>query len=283
MGKTAWRARGVALSIGVLGGVAACVDLFHSTNFETLCDLDAAACAAVDASADGAAAAPRDAGAPDGPTDFCQWDSVTAGNNAAHACAWLGACAGPLGENALGPCIVNATLAYDCAANPNRPVVGAAHAYWDILWQAASCGDVLRAVQPSSTACAAAPASYVTCEAATRVACGPANAMSAPVGVEDCAAAGQTCALVNGSGACVGPSSCAGATAVLACGASGGPTLLADCEDGGTDLGVDCANFGGGSCTASGGVAACRAVDGGSCTPSSAITCGTSNPNVATG
>ncbi len=158
-----------AVVVGGALALAACGDLFHGTSdFETLCEVDAAACSGPSAS--GGDASPF-------PADFCQWDAATARANATRACAWLGACAGPLGDNAFGECLVHATLAYDCAANPNRPVLGAAHAFWDGLWRASSCADVTAVVEPASPrgACGASSFAYVACEvggnAGTRLAC----------------------------------------------------------------------------------------------------------------
>ncbi len=56
------RARGVLLVALIAPALAACVDLFHATDFETECSLDAAACAQADA----APARSDDGGARDG-------------------------------------------------------------------------------------------------------------------------------------------------------------------------------------------------------------------------
>ena len=61
------RRRLVAAASVPLLGAAACVDLFHSTSFDTLCDRDAAACGA-NAGDVGAPDA-----APDLPADVCAW------------------------------------------------------------------------------------------------------------------------------------------------------------------------------------------------------------------
>jgi hypothetical protein len=103
---------------------AACFDLFHSTSdILTACEIDAQAASC-------------------GPADFCAWSPAEARQHAQHACAWLGACETPVGRNALGPCMFQALLAYDCAANPNHRVKDPAHKLWDCLWRAQSCSDV---------------------------------------------------------------------------------------------------------------------------------------------
>ena len=104
------------------------------------------------------------------PADFCAWSTETARTNASRACAWLGACAGPVGDNAFGPCVVRALLAYDCAANPDRRLrPGPAHDLWDHLWRASSCADVLGALFPPRTivSCAASSSTYAACAGET--------------------------------------------------------------------------------------------------------------------
>ncbi len=255
----------------------ACGDIFHSTNFESLCDLDAAACAVVpdaatlDADLDGS----EDAGPPF-PANFCNWDDTTARTNAQTACAWLGACSGPLGSNAFGACFVNAMLAYDCAANPNLQVTGASHVFWDQLWRATSCADVAAAVEPSppGDTCGVSSYAYIACEvggnAATRLACGVSEDGGADQGRENCAALGQACTAIGTSAACTG--------SLGTCGDAGGlfceGTELHDCQsDGGLDLGVNCANFGAGACSSAGATGACAAVGTGVCAPTSVVSC----------
>jgi hypothetical protein len=265
----------VAVAVAVCAAGGACVDLFHSTNFETLCDVDAAACPEA-GSADAAEEAALDGGEPDGPTDFCSWEGGTALENARRACAWLGACAGPFGENALGPCMVNATLVYDCEAAPSRKAIraGQTHAYWDALWQADSCSDVLQAIQPNKgTMCLNAGESYFACTdgGEVTVACGASDAStgtSPPLGLESCAAAGQTCVAPSAANVCVGPTTCAPG-AGLAC---ADPVNLQDCDDAGVDHGMSCAGVGAGKCSDA-GVAACLAVGGQVCTPTTTVTC----------
>ena len=61
---------------------------------------------------------------------------------ALRACSWLGACEGPIGTNAFGPCYFRALMAYDCAANPNHRSRNKAHALWDCLQRVETCGEV---------------------------------------------------------------------------------------------------------------------------------------------
>ncbi|MGO8994852.1 MAG: hypothetical protein ACLQVI_16175 [Polyangiaceae bacterium] len=262
----------LALAASLAAAPVACVDLFHSTNFETACDVDAAACAPGDGSSSAA-----DAGPLPFPANFCAWDPTTARANALHACAWLGACAGPVGDNAFGPCFVQAMLAYDCAANPNRQLrPGPAHDLWDHLRLATSCADVLAALLPSSSkvpACGASPSPFEACYTNALLSCGGEDS-GPPIteGFASCGALGQICASSGAVAACAGSSSaCTGNTAEDA-GCAG--TQLHDCDPDASpfDQGVDCASFGAGQCV-SGSPAACLAESDASCTPTSAITC----------
>jgi hypothetical protein len=231
-------AAGLSLASALSGGtLVACFDLFHSTaGVLTACQLDAQACA--EASATDA-----------GPTDFCAWSYEVARQNATHACAWLGACESPLGDNAFGACMFQALLAYDCEANPNHPVRGAEHAAWDCLWQVKSCNEVDTCVFPGGVPTCGSPGDYTSCgnvggqpaNGDVRVECvdgGQAHG-------ESCLLEGQTCAASGTVGVCAG--SMAG-DAGLAC-----STLECDgtrlhwCTDGG-DVGIDCADNGRGAC-----------------------------------
>jgi hypothetical protein len=269
------RARGRLVAFGVASvllsaPLVACFDLFHSTTFETACDLDAAACAS-EAAAPVVDAGPGDA-APDGPTNFCAWDETTARNVAIRACTWLGACAGALADDAFGPCVARATLAYDCAANPNRQVLSTAHTYWACLSKVATCADVETCVDPSGSrvACGASANGYLGClgsaDPSTFAACGT-TASTPPLG--SCAGLGQVCASQSTTAACGGASSTCGQSGTF-CDDAGG---LHDCDlDAGPfDLGVICTSFGAGACNA--GAGACMASGTGTCTPTSAITC----------
>jgi hypothetical protein len=252
--------------VGAAGMLAfvAC-DLFHSTDFATLCDTTPTA----DACTDGPR--PAEAG-PAPPTNFCAWDPATAYGNAQHACAWLSACELPLGNNAFGPCMVSALLAYDCATNPDRPVTGRLHGYWDALWQAASCADVDRAVFPGAGNADLVPpcrngGGFTSCGVAydggdnssVRVECDEAGA---PARGESCLAQGRTCA----GGACV-----ASVAGPCVTGCNG--TTLDDCDDAGVDRGTSCAVFGAGSCVVTDAGPACASTSSSSCTPTPVVSC----------
>jgi hypothetical protein len=141
------RMRGALLASGAaLAGASvlliACFDLFHATaDILTACQIDAQT---------PGCSAPADAGGRP-PTNFCAWTHDEARAHARHACAWLGACRPPEADEAFGDCMVQALLAYDCAANPNHQAKGKAHHLWDCLSTAATCGDV--------STCTGAPAS----------------------------------------------------------------------------------------------------------------------------
>ncbi len=268
------------------GLMAGCIDLFHSTDFDSLCMVDATACTRADGSllSDAGTDAPRedvmraDADAsPLPPTDFCGWTRQTAHDNARHACAWLGACAGPFGNNVFGTCLDHALRTYDCTLNPNRKILGEAHAYWDCLWQATSCSDVTRCVFPRGVvppcdvssefpACAAQDAHPEN--ANTRIACAK---QSVPVAFENCVGVGQTCSASQAE--------CAGVESACTSSRCDGQHLR-DCTDGGLDFGVDCALYGAGTCTFGDAGPACIATGGGACAKSSNIAC---DAGVATG
>jgi hypothetical protein len=246
-----------------LVGLFACVDLFHGTDFETLCERNPAACA-------GSA---NDAGKP--LLDFCAWPSATAREKAVRACAWLGACEGPLGETAFGRCLVRALSAFDCTFNPALRPRGDAHTLWSCLAQVESCKDVDACVFTGTPPeCAAVQAgSFTACSATARVECARPDGGRA-AGVEPCALEGRTCtklddsrALCTGVGgaACSAGASCAG-TSAIDCGPFGG-TLV--------DRGRDCAAVGGGSCVAGGdaGVACTPIPTAPSCTGGLDVRC----------
>jgi hypothetical protein len=248
-----------AVLVAASGGAAfvAC-DLFHSTNFATLCEVNPEAGACRDG----------DAG-----TDFCSWTSAQALSNAQHACAWLSACESPLGNNDFGPCMIEALLAYDCTANPNRPVLGKLHVYWDTLWSAQKCEDVDRVVFPGRVPQCGSGGGFAACgvnndggsdNSTVRVECYEAG--PTPAGGENCLAQGRTCR----AGSCV--------TAPSPCGVGCSGTTLRVCNDAGVDNGTDCQYFGAGRCVDEGGVLACAPSGDASCA-TQAVVCG----NVAQG
>ena len=127
----------------------ACVDLFHDTDFDTLCTTSPAdpACASDAATApDVVVEATVDATVPH--PDFCAWTSSQARDQAMRACAWLGACEGAIGESSFGACTIDAQLAYDCSLTPALRPRGIVDAFWACLATVKSCGDVDRCVFP---------------------------------------------------------------------------------------------------------------------------------------
>jgi hypothetical protein len=248
-------AGGLSLSCVAAFSLAfACVDLFHSTNFETLCDVDAKATGCPLAEAQAA------------PMNFCLWSSSEAHTHAEHACAWLGACSSPFDQNAFGPCMINAVLAYDCTVNPNRTIAsGPLHDFWDALWRANSCGDVQSALpHPSSIQCV--ETGYACVEGLPDLLFQCAGDAAEP---ESCLIHGLTCralacATPDESESC-DPPNCEG-------------SVLHACGDGGkVDEGYDCQYFGSGTCTALDGSAGCApsTEDGGGspCAPTTTVTC----------
>ena len=131
------------------GAIVACVDLFHSTSdVQSICELDASD--------------PRCTDAPV-PVEICAPDAGVAQQRAVHACSWLAACGHPLGRNKTGTCMVDAILAYDCAANPNRKAKGAAKDFWTCMQTAKTCSDVDHCVFPEAGRSRARTATFVGC------------------------------------------------------------------------------------------------------------------------
>ena len=252
------RLAATVLSLGFIALGAACVDLFHSTDFDTLCKTspDDPSCAAADGASDVRVVADADADADAGPThpDFCAWSSTEARTQAMRACAWLGACERPLGESLFGPCVVHAQLAFDCTANPSLRPRQAIDAFWACLATVGSCGDVDRCVFPSGVNECNAIASGTSLACGTdsnsgvRLEC-EGDAGGRARGVEPCALSGRTCSLT-------GDKSTAKCSGVLGFGCTGdggscSGTSAVDCEPIGVlhlDQGIDCSGYGAGQC-----------------------------------
>lgn len=229
----------------------ACVDLFHSTDFETLCDREPshAACSGG-----------GDADAAEATLDFCAWTPTEARKRADRACAWLGACAGPLGDSSFGRCVVRALSAFDCSFNPGLRPTGGTHALWSCLAQVESCADVdacLYEGRPPPE-CAPVPSgSFTACAGAFRVECANPQRGRA-TGLEPCALEGRSCVRIDESrascaghdgNACASPPTCNG-------------TFAVECTTAGLDRGRDCAGIGSGTCVASSTTAACAPIAG---------------------
>lgn len=235
-------------SFVVLG--LACVDLFHGTDFETLCTHSPAdpACGTDAASAPDVADASVDSAVPR--PDFCAWSSREAQDQAKRACAWLGACEGALGESSFGTCTVDAQLAYDCSLNAALRPRGSVDAFWACLATVKSCGDVDRCVFPGGVQdCVAVPtgstsACGTVANKSVRLECaGPSGRAR---GVEPCAMLGKTCAPEDTSS-----STCSGKLGFTCTKNACSGTAVVDCTPAGVrmlDRGTDCAGHGAGKC-----------------------------------
>jgi len=244
----------VTASCGFVVLGLACVDLFHGTDFETLCTTTPTdpACVSDAATAPDVVEAASVDAAPPHP-DFCAWSSREAQDQAKHACAWLGACEGTIGESSFGACTIDAQLAYDCSLTPALRPRGSLDAFWACLATVKSCGDVERCVFPSGTQGCIAVATGSTSACGTklndsvRLECaGPAGPAR---GVEPCTMVGKTCTAEDPSTA-----TCSGKLG-FACTKSGcSGTSLVDCQPAGIrmlDRGFDCAGVGSGECVES--------------------------------
>ena len=272
-------AAGAALAASALFGAVACVDLFHSTDFATLCALDADACA-TEAGAD--ADAPTDAG-PDGtsPVDFCALTSDETHALAERACGYLGACLGTSADSTFGACMIRALAAYDCAFNPTLRPRGATATLWQCLSTVSSCDDLALCVfgtrAPSCRADPSATTAYTACNLADGSVVVECGSEALPLGMSACATRGQTCGRIDSSNArcmgargaaCTGEARCEG-TAAVVCRSAGGIDA---------DEGVDCAAYGDGRCAIddAGLVACAPSADAGACTEGdggAAVTC----------
>ncbi|AKV00935.1 hypothetical protein AKJ09_07598 [Labilithrix luteola] len=248
----------MVMGFGLGGGMAlvACVDLFHTTDFGTSdCTTDPTSCAAETGSADDATSTPPKKDAAATRIDFCSsWGSNQAQARAAKACAWLGACGGPMGGSSFGACYERAALAFDCAANPGLRPAGALDDFWHCMANVDSCDASDKCVFPSGVpTCNIAGGGKLTAcvdgtyggAKAVRVECNATD--SRPAAVEPCVLSGKRCGAIDDSTA-----ECAGPTGV-AC-TAGAPhcdgTKAVDCTGGfpALDLGIDCAEVGRGSC-----------------------------------
>ncbi len=270
----------VAASVGLgLSGLlgTACVDLFHGTDFPDECTVDADTPGCGDASTRSDASS--DAGVDSGPgvsiaegDPLCTGNATLAATRVNDACAWLSACGGALGVNVPGACMAAARAVYDCRVAPERPTIGAAGTFWRCVANAAnarSCDAITACINPTTNVACKAGTGYLFCDGVddptSRLACDPTLGLA---GVENCSATGRGCANINGTGTC--SASADGTCTVSTC--TG--TVLHACDDAGADQGVDCANFGAGSCNSDGdgGPLGCQTA-GATCTATSDVTC----------
>jgi hypothetical protein len=260
------------LAVGTLAAVAAgaaCVDLFHGTDFPTYCTDPAHTPDPACGGDGGDGAAPLDAGPPR--VDFCSLSAAGARTYAEHACAWLGACEGPMDSTKISTCLPLAILAYDCRANPTLRPQGATLALWQCLAHAESCAAVDTCVYPAGvqTCAPTSGGGFTACgqgtNAAVRVQC-TTDTGGRPSAVEPCLLTGRMCTTRTTSSAectgaagknCSGAPTCQG-TAAVACGTGGDSTI---------DRGQDCAYYGAGACIVlpDGGGVACVPADAGAC------------------
>ncbi len=239
------------LVFGLLG--VACVDLFHSTDFKTICDLqpDTNGCPNADAGPDTDAAI--DAGDP-----LCTDDSAKAQEDAKRVCAFDGACNGTTKDHGYGLCLFEALRAFDCQADPGQAPRGNREAYWRCMKKANSCADY-RACAGNTTLCSGGSEQ-----------CAP-NGVTAQRCISggsfqqaNCAAQGKVCTNVDGPALCVGPA-----------GGCANPGCVADSVTGcsaGKDVGYNCESFGTGTCTLGSGVATCNPLGSATCAASTKIT-----------
>lgn len=278
---------GILASSGTLVGAAACVDLFHSTEFETLCTFDSDACdGGRDGSSEGGARADVGTdGAPEAPPpiDFCESSPSEARIFAQRACGWTGACLG-VRQRALhakeftyAECFRRALAAYDCSFNPSLRPRGENARLWSCLTSVTSCASVEQCVfgnvapscnqQGPFTACNAKENGSVVIE------CG---STTRALGMEACALEGRVCTRVDDSTAlCTGALAAACKTATPRC---AGTSLVTCKKAGGIDWdeGFDCATVGDGRCVLDDAGPACAPqVDASACdvATSSAPTC----------
>jgi hypothetical protein len=276
----AWRAAlagCLATTLGAAG--AACFDLFHSTaDLRTACELE-----------------PATPGCPTDPgVNLCEPRDY-AQAYATRACAWLGACEGPIGRNSFGACVVEARLAYDCEANPNHRIKGQAGRLWGCLAGAGSCSAVDACIFPSGrpdcveigSSCVGSPDGGPP--GSVRLVCAPsppldAGSVGLPDGAvtgfaEDCALFGQTCSTSGDATVCTGSAGASGcADELLEECPKDGSAALVWCTQSGMDLGLDCASNGAQQCNGypmdgSWQWVACTAEGNATCAASLTVTC----------
>ena len=257
-----------AFATSALLGAAACVDLFHSTDFPTLCASDAEACEA-EASSRGDARAPEASAEAAAPIDFCSNSPSEARRVAERACGYLGACLGTTEDSNFGACLIRALAAYDCSFNPSLRPRGEHELLWDCLSRVESCDGVALCVfgtkAPGCPSGITDPTPFTRCnqqDGSVVLQCGPSTT---PRGMTPCALRGRTCTDLDEStsictgkrgGSCTVTPRCDGTSAVT-CKSAGGI---------GSDEGTDCAAYGDGRCARDdAGVACAPPASAGAC------------------
>lgn len=277
MGRIARLSTSTFFVVSALASGAACVDLFHATDFP-LCETDPTTGAC---ESDGGALASSDAGdaAPDAGdgiiSDLCKQTPKEARANAERACALLQACEGAFADPSLGACILAAQAAFDCTIDPAKRPYGEAADYWRCMANAKTCDAVDTCIfhgpPPTCVAGDGGSNAFTQCarefgkDEATaptiRVEC--AENGKRPRAVEPCAASAQKCTVGNdgkarctgalGASGCPSPSKCVGDYLVL-------------CKEGDPiDHGSDCSQSGARECVKADGGAVCAEEDVGIC------------------
>lgn len=257
-----------AFVVTAMTAIAACVDLFHATEFAALCMDDAAACAV-----EGGTLA-RDVDAPETTTeettsiDLCASGRTEARQRAERACGYLGACLGTVSGSTFGECMIHALAAYDCSFNPSLRPRGKSAVLWDCLSNVDSCDAVASCVFGTpAPPCTPHNGTYTACnlevDSTGAVTAGPVvvecgNSTFA-IGMEPCVLSGRTCAKVDD-----GKSICAGAQGATC---TGTPrcdgTFAVQCRSAGgvdSDEGKNCELFGEGRCVRDDAGVACAPV-----------------------
>jgi len=267
--------RAFVVAVAVLAPLA-CVDLFHSTDFaDNTAKTDAAT---QDAATD------VEAG-PSGPkplVDFCAWTPEEARAHATRACAWLGACEGPVGESVFGQCMLHALWAYDCSFNPTMRPLGRTRAMWSCLSDTKSCAEVDACVFPDapSKCNAVASGSFTACGGDLLLECGRREEGRATA-VDPCPLVGRACTTKDPSTAL-----CSGVKKDCSLGIECSGTAAVDCRNENAllvDHGVDCAAFGAGSCAGDdAGVGCVPSEDAGACDDAGTIALACTDAGVVT-
>ena len=245
-----------SIASGVLLGPLACTDLFHSTDFPTLCELS-----------DAAPACHPDASIAPSTGPLCAPDSASTIKIARSTCAKLSACSAITGRWNVATCIDDGALAYGCADNAQMAPRGARSEFWRCVRYAADCAGIRQCIlgSPVLPSCSASAKDYASCAApGVRVLCGAAGGQ--PVAIESCFAQGRTCVdgrCGGGASACT-ESGCDGA-ALHACVADGAGTV--------SDVGYDCTLSGDGKCRGAGVASFCAPSGGASCTNTTVVKC----------
>lgn len=265
--------RRLAFALASTALVVACVDLFHDTDFTTLCTGNPDACASgVDATSD----APE----LDVPLlDFCAWSSAEARAKAEHTCAWLGACEGASAGSTYGLCMTRALEAYDCRFNPGLRPAGATYALWSCLGAlptTTTCAEVSRCLHgPTPPTCASVQdggGTFTACapRGETVLSCALPQEGSPPVASESCTLEARRCG-DTGAATCVGAKGtrCANDNTC-----DGTNAVRCRTQNDSVDVGLDCALRGGGACVVTdAGVACAPIADAGACDGGAAVRC----------